>query len=100
MKQDTHRTKVVFRWFKKYGECIALFPQIAGCNQGWTCSSYMHVGQHGAADPQTVVSQTRLTTPFERRPLIKELRGLGYRLDIRKRCTRHDLLVRIEDAKI
>lgn len=100
MKRDTDRTKVVFRWFRNYGECIALFPQIAGCNQGWTCSSYMHVGQHSAADLQTVVAQTRLATPKEYRPLAKELRNREYRLDIQKRCTRYDLLIRIEDAKI
>ncbi len=100
MKRDTYKTKVVFRWYRKYDECIALFPQIAACVEGWSCSSYMHVGQHGAADPQTVVEQTRPATAFEKRPLVKELRQRGYRLDIRKRCTRHDLLIRMKDAKI
>lgn len=100
MKRDRHTTKVIFRWYQKDGECIALFPQMAMDYQGWLCSSYMHVGQHGSADPQVVVSQTRLATKLEYAALAKELRQRGYRLYIRKRCTKYDLLLRMKGAKI
>ena len=100
MNRDPHKTKVVFRYFPAWSDCIALFPQIAGDNQGRTCSSYMHIGQHSGANPDCVVQQTRLATPMEYKLLAKELHQRGYRLDIRKRCTRHDLLVRMKDAKI
>jgi hypothetical protein len=46
---ETEKTKVIFRKFK-WGEIIALFPEIAGSMDACTCMSYMHEGQHGAAD--------------------------------------------------
>lgn len=97
---DKYKTKVVFRQFRQDSECIALFPQTAADNQGWTCSSYMHVGQHGGADTDIVIQQTRPATRKEYTPLAKELRTRGYRLDIRKRCTRYDLQLRMKGAKI
>lgn len=101
IKQDTYKTKVVFRvWNDDVFGVIALFPQMAGDGRGLMCSSYEHAGQHGAADTHIVVRRTRLATPKEYRPLTKELKQLGYRLDIRKRCTQRDLLIRMENAKI
>ncbi len=100
MKRDTHKTKVVFRMFRKYGECIALFPQDTGDCHGYFCNSYMHVGQHGQADTEIVCDKTRLATPKEYRSLARELRSLGYRLDIRKRCTQHDFQLRQKEVKL
>lgn len=97
-EREAATTKVVFRWYRRYGECVALFPQIAADNQGYSCQSYMHVGQHGAADPDCVVAQTRLATSEEYESLAKELRSRGYHLDIRKRCTRHDQAIRRESV--
>lgn len=94
---DKNMTKVVFRWYRT-DECIALFPQNAADVNGFTCGSYMHVGQHGAANIQLVVSRTRLATWEEYRLLAKELRQRGYRLDIRKRCTVYDRQVRLTEA--
>ncbi len=99
MKQDKHKTKVVFRCYRDDGDCIALFPQNLADYHGYYCDSYMHVGQHGAADTGIVQNQTRLASPKEYKPLAKELRGLGYRLDIRKRCTRYDFNIRRKEAK-
>ena len=54
--------RVVFRQFGD-GEVVALFPDEPGDCAGHTCMSYMHVGQHGAADPAHVVRQTRPAHP-------------------------------------
>ncbi len=100
MKRDIHKTKVVFRCFRDNGECIALFPQDTGDYHGYFCNSYMHVGQHGQADTEIVRDKTRLATPKEYAPLAKELRNLGYRLDMRKRCTRYDFNIRQKEVKL
>jgi len=77
--------KVIFRaWI--YGcEVIALFPEIAFDTIGYNCQSYMHVGQHGAANPNSILSDTRPARPDEYRKLYKELTDMGYDLKIIKR---------------
>jgi hypothetical protein len=87
------REKVVFRVWPD-GDVIALFPRIAANVDGYECQSYEHVGQHGGADPMAIVQATRLAKPAEYRELARELRGLGYKLRIAKRCTYADLLIR------
>ena len=66
--------RVTFRKWKDNGDVIAFFldqPENLGC------SSYMHVGQHGAAmyplRPQTVPA-----TADEYAELFKELKAIGY----------------------
>lgn len=90
--QDAHVTPVIFRMWpkRKGGEVIALFPADAGTYDPGTCSSYVHVGQHGSADPQYVVNTTRAATPDEYADLVKELEGppFGYRLRIYRRMRR------------
>ena len=68
--------KVVFRKWKD-GEVIALFPDDMNLHDG-TVTSYMHVGQHGAADYAGVVAVTRPATEAEYRPLLCELRSVEY----------------------
>ena len=85
--------KTVFRIYPN-GEVIALFPQIAADIQGWLCQSYMHIGQHGGANTVGVVSHTRLATPKEYRPLLKELKQRGYEPKIAKKCTQKDHKIR------
>ncbi len=76
---------VIFRIFSD-GDVIALFPEIACDTLGYNCQSYMHVGQHGAASPQIVISKTKLATPDEYAVLEDELqRAVGYDLKIIKR---------------
>jgi hypothetical protein len=88
MKMDKDKTIVVFRTWNDGGhDVIALFPEVAGDNDGYMCNSYMHIGQHGAADWQIVYRQTRLAKPKEYQALKKELRKLGYRLVIKKRIS-------------
>jgi len=60
------------------GEIIALFPTIPADTRAEHCLSYVHVGQHGAADPALVISRTRPATPDECRELMVELAGIGY----------------------
>lgn len=68
--------KVVFRKFKD-GEIIALFPYIIANSCG-DCDSYMHVGQHSAADYSAVINTTKLATEEEYKDLLNELKSIGY----------------------
>lgn len=70
-------TKVVFRKWKG-GDIIALFPDEPWSRHDCTTSSYMHIGQHGAADYAGVVASTRPACEEEYRDLLAELRAIGY----------------------
>lgn len=74
-------TRVVFRIYKD-GDVIALFPDLADTS-GVAC--YQHVGQHGAADYDIVIGQTKPATVDEYTPLATELKQIGYQLRIRSR---------------
>ena len=90
---------VIFRKFK-YGDVIALFPEIASDNIGYNCQSYMHVGQHGAANPNIVTMDTVPATPDEYVVLEEELvQHVGYDLKIIKRFRYKHQLVRMAAAK-
>lgn len=91
-------TKVIFRKDKKCGEIVAMFPAVAGTNDLWTCSCYVHLGQHGSASVD-YVRASRLAKPAQYRPLANELRRIGYKLGIRRRFTRADLAARKEQLK-
>jgi len=90
-------TSVIFRTWPTgpRSAVIALFPcEAASVGQAWLCSSYEHIGQHGAADPHRVVAGTRPATRAEWQPLARELRRLGYRLRITRRIPRNAYDVR------
>lgn len=89
-------TPVIFRTWPKgpRSSVIALFPCEVAAQQPWLCSSYEHIGQHGAADPVEVVRATRPATRAEIVPLARELRRLGYRLRVLKRVPRNAYAVR------
>jgi hypothetical protein len=80
---DKEKTIVVFRKWRNDGSIIALFPQIG--HHDYACESYMHIGQHGAADYHGVVAVTDSATPDEFRDLYNELTRIGYNLEVRKR---------------
>jgi hypothetical protein len=84
LKLADDQTLVVFRVYPD-GEVIALMPYEAKDEFGHLCICYVHVGQHGAADPQIVVSQTALATREQYQPLLEELTQLGYRMVVRRR---------------
>lgn len=92
--QDEHETPVIFRKFRE-GDVIALFPQEPGDMNPSTCGSYMHIGQHGAADAG-LARCTNPATPQEYADLKRELEGApyGYRLKLRRRFGRRDYFIR------
>lgn len=82
LEENTEPTTVIFRKYKE-GDIIALFPyEKEGPH---LCTCYQHTGQHGAADGPGVVGDTKPATPEEYADLKKELEGIGYVLDVRKR---------------
>ncbi|MEN6643984.1 MAG: hypothetical protein ABFE08_16225 [Armatimonadia bacterium] len=84
MHDDT-QTPTVFRTYPD-GEVAALFPTIPADPNG-NCSSYVHVGQHGAADPHHLISRTRPATPDEYAELTAELEAIGYAVRPVRRMT-------------
>lgn len=89
------KTKTLFRvWLTDSREVFALFPRDPGTRDPYTCTSYAHVGQHSSADPQLCIRASRPAKPSEYRALARELRRIGYKLDIRQRTSRHDLEAR------
>lgn len=84
MEQDTNTTEVIFRKFKD-GDVIAFFPYEIADSKG-NVMSYMHVGQHGAADYQGLVNDTKLATEDEYKDLFNELENsVGYKLKVVKK---------------
>ena len=83
--RQAEKDRVIFRVFAD-GEVLALFPFIKWNERG-DILSYLHIGQHGPAS-RNVVTATRPATKKEYTPLMRELRRLGYRLEVGKRLTR------------
>lgn len=94
-------TPVIFRvWPKnKGGDVIALFPTLPEDRMGYECSSYQHVGQHGAADCNGVIRVTRAASPEEYAPLKRELEGIGYKLKVYARASRSMNDKRMKEAR-
>ena len=70
-------TRVVFRrYFDE--QIIALFPDVPWSERLGEVASYMHIGQHGAADYRHVVATTKPATKKESAGLLNELRQVGY----------------------
>ena len=76
-------TRVVFRKYKD-GEIIALFPDLT--EPGYLCTSYMHFGQHGAADYADTIARTKPATEDEYFDLKEELEEIGYVLKVVSRA--------------
>ena len=68
-------TKVVFRKFPN-GDILALFPEVP--ETGYTCSCYMHIGQHGGADYTHCIRLTKPASPEEYADLKRELEAKPY----------------------
>ena len=71
-------TKVIYRTFKRHGDVIALFPEIAADRDGNFCLSYQVNGEHAAASP-TLPRVTRPATATEAKAMQAILQALGYR---------------------
>ena len=93
-KTKQENTTVIFRrWKPEYADgIIAIFPEIPSSIDGYHCSSYEQIGQHGGCDPILVVSKTKPTKNEQNSPdylnLKKELEDIGYVLDVKQRFTR------------
>ena len=97
MERDKEKTDVIFRTFKTTFICndtIALFPGVAGNQSLETCSSYQHIGQHGAASLSIIRDSTRAARPSEFKALKRELEGFGYNLRVVTRMTRKHITER------
>ena len=70
-KYVTPMTKVLFRKFKE-GDVIALFPNDTN-NRNRTIMSYMHIGQHGEVDYDSLINVTKSATEEEYKSLLNEL---------------------------
>ena len=98
IRKATKRAKsakipVIFRkWMFRNSGIIALFPTLPGTNSPYTCSSYEHIGQHGSADPQSVIERTKIAKPAEYAPLLRELHQIGYRNLVVKQRYQHSYL--------
>lgn len=88
MTTDLETTKVIFRMWPN-GDCIAFFPDLPGDIDPFTCMSYEHSGQHGAASVS--IPNLRPAIPQEYAGLKQELEGRGYRLEVVKRFTSKNL---------
>ena len=66
---------VVFRRWRDTGDAVALFPEIPADIRGQYCSSYEHIGQHGAADYYGVIQDTTPVGPRECASLRKNSGG-------------------------
>lgn len=77
MAEKRQLTRVVFRRFKE-GEIIALFPYMPWNAHRNAVTSYMHTGQHAAADYAGVIAGTRPSTEEEYRELLAELTSVWY----------------------
>ena len=76
-KSAVAMTRTVFRKYPD-GQVIALFPDIPWSGQRGEVTSYMHLGQHGAADYCHVVATTKPATEGEYGDLLAELSQAGY----------------------
>lgn len=86
---DEEKTIVIFRvWTNTTHGIIALFPDNKFDVGGSHCSSYQHIGQHGAANYPYVIQQTRPAIESEYKDLFDELTKVGYNLEVRKRWNR------------
>ena len=76
-KSADETTRVVFRRYSD-GQIIALFPDVPWSGRWGEVASYMHIGQHGAADYSHVVTTTKPASEKEYTGLLNELRRVGY----------------------
>ena len=91
-------TVVVFRKWKD-GDVIALFPEVPADRAGILCLSYERVGQHGGADYQGVVHETKPATEAEYQALAEELKRAGYNLRPVKRASRKHYETLLAEAR-
>jgi hypothetical protein len=95
-ENNVERTLVIFRrWKRNPKSVIAIFPLELGNGSPVLCSSYEHIGQHGACDPGIVCDTIACKdTDIDVIELIHELQSIGYNLTIGKRIPNNAIKVR------
>jgi plasmid replication initiation protein len=94
MEKDIEKTDVVFRVLKINGitELTALLPHEIGTIEGHI-NCYAHCGQHGVADYNFCVKNSKLATETEYADLKKEMENLfGYNFNVIKKQNRRKYL--------
>jgi len=92
-------TKVIFRRHKTSEEIMAIFPQLPGSPATNSCICYAHIGQHGTCFVNLIVKASVPLSEDEYAPLKKELEDIGYKLNIMKRITMKDHVIRHKENK-
>lgn len=83
MKRDKNITEVIFRVWRN--QIITLFPHIV-CDFNGSVLSYMHLGQHGAANYDHIIKESKLAAEKEYIDLYNELTNhFGYNLKVMKK---------------
>ncbi len=89
MKNDKHKTKVIFRKFTDKeskittNNIIAIFPELEYFDyKSLTKMSYMHIGQHGGCEITHINDVTTFAYTWEYSALKSELESIGYNLNI------------------
>jgi len=98
-KKNEPPVRVLFRMPKKkdQGGVYALFPEFLGSYKLYTCTSYERVGQHGIADLRYCIRTSRPARESEYKPLLKELKEIGYNVVVAWKATKHDEAKRREE---
>jgi hypothetical protein len=91
------KTRVIFRKWSN-GNVVALFPREIAAMRVTYCMSYMHIGQHSAADI-SIIDDTKPATPEEYADLKAELERIGYDLEVFQRTSHKDLEARYAKLK-
>lgn len=83
------KTKVIFRMLPgKNKECLALFPELLGTCQWWTCLNYARHGQHGHGDAAMIGRPAKPEEYAELKHHLETYLGPdSYRLEVVKRFT-------------
>lgn len=80
--EEVEPTKTIFRKYLD-GDIIALFVEMTADSSPDNCLSYMHMGQHGSANPMHVIQDTKPATEPEYADLKAELeRSVGYIIEV------------------
>lgn len=101
----TSPTPVVFRiWRRRIANedvVFALFPTEPSDSEGLWCTTYTHIGQHGQADYNFCIANSRTAKTKEYKALKKELQSSPYfyKLKVCARASKEMHLKRIEAAK-
>ncbi len=77
--KDKHITDMTFR-IDGYG-VFALFPHEV-CDLKGHVTTYQHVGQHSGADYTHCIYKSKKATPKQYKPLLQELKSIGYNINI------------------